>query len=260
MKSVLTWLSLVVSSVVLGLSCSKDSNSSGNAQVDMRLTDGPAVYDHVYLDIQKVEVTMEGSSAVTLTPIQAGVYDILQFRNGLDTLLLRASLPAGKIGQIRLVLGSNNSVVVNGTSYALNTPSAEQSGVKLNLQESLQANGSYVIWIDFDAAKSIVQNGNGNYQLKPVIRAYSQTTNGRIKGNVLPLTAGAVVYATNGTDTVSAIPAATDGFFSLNGLAQGSYNLWINPLPGSGLQVYTQGNIQVTYGTEVNLGVITLHN
>lgn len=234
-----------------------DNNGSSNAAVNMHLTDDPSVYDHVYLDIQQVEVTMSGSAAVTLAPVRAGIYDIMQFRNGLDTLLLRASLPAGTIQQVRLVLGNNNSVVVNGNSYALSTPSAQESGVKLNLNQTFVANGAYDIWIDFDAGKSIVQTGNGAYKLKPVIRAYSATTNGKIKGYILPLNAMATVYAINGTDTISAIPNAGDGFFAINGAVAGTYTLWVSP-GLLGLQAYLQTNVQVTYGTEVNLGTITL--
>ena len=164
-------------------SCSKDddddnnnTNTSGKADVTMRLTDGPADYDAVYLDIQAVEVTMSGQSAVTLTPVRPGIYDILHFRNGTDTLLMRSDIPSGNIEQIRLKLGSNNSVVVDGQSYALTTPSGQTSGIKLNLNQTLVAGNAYTIWIDFDAGKSVHQTGNGKYMLKPVIRAYSSLT------------------------------------------------------------------------------------
>lgn len=243
--------------IVLMSACDKDNNG-GTTQVNMRLTDGPAVYDHVYIDIQQVEVTMEGSSAVTLAPIHAGVYDILSFRNGLDTLLMRATLPAGRVGQIRLILGSNNSLVVNNVTYPLNTPSAQESGLKLNFNQTLEAGGSYDIWIDFDAAKSILKTGNGSYKLKPVIRAYSASTNGQIRGYVLPLNASAIVYAANGTDTLTAIPNSIDGFFRISGMASGSYRLWVTP-GITGLLPYTQAGIQVTYGAQVDLGTITLH-
>jgi hypothetical protein len=251
---------------ILGLaSCSKDDdtntnnpgNNSGKATVSMRLTDGPADYDAVYLDIQQVEVTMEGSSAVMLTPIRPGQYDILRFRNGLDTLLLRTEVPAGKVGQIRLILGNNNYVVVNGVSHQLTTPSGQTSGIKLNLQETFMAGGAYTIWIDFDAAKSIHQTGNGKYMLKPVIRAYSATTDGRIKGYVLPLAAGTTVYAINGVDTFAAIPDPVDGFFRITGLPQGSYQVWYDAQLGTYSDVW-KNNVQVTYGQETNLDVVTL--
>jgi len=251
---------LMLSSLVALYSCKKDNNNSnGTAQVSMHLTDGPSsVYDHVYIDIQQVEVTMSGSSAVTLAPIRPGVYDILQFRNGLDTLLMRATLPAGTISQIRLILGSNNSVVVGGTSYPLNTPSAQESGLKLNLNQTFAANGSYDIWLDFDAAKSIVLTGSGTYKLKPVIRAYSATTNGSVKGYILPLTSLAVVYAIDGTDTLAAIPSSTDGFFKISGMASGTYTIMVQP-GIAGLAVYSQTGVSVTYGTVLDLGTITLH-
>lgn len=240
-------------------SCKKsdNNNNTSTSQVNIHLADDPANYDHVYLDIQQVEVTMSGSAAVTLTPIRPGIYDILKFRNGMDTLLVKATLPAGTIQQIRMVLGANSSVVVSGVTYPLNTPSAQESGVKLNLNQTFAAGGAYDIWIDFDAGKSIVLTGSGTYKLKPVIRAYSSVTMGRIKGYILPLNAFATVYAVNGTDTVSAIPAVADGFFVMNGLVAGNYEIIVDPALIS-LQTYIQANVQVTYGSETNLGVITL--
>jgi hypothetical protein len=241
-------------------SCSKDddgnNNTNGKAQVSFRLTDGPADYDAVNLDIQAVELTMAGSSAVTLTPVNPGIYNILQFSNGLDTLLMRADVPAGTVQQIRLILGTNNTIVVNGTSYPLETPSGQTSGVKLNLNQTFAAGGAYTIWIDFDAAKSILQTGNGDYKLKPVIRAYSALTDGRIKGYVLPLAAMTTVYAVNGVDTFSAIPAV-DGFYRITGLPAATYNVYFD----AGVITYQDqviNNVQVTYGTEMNLNTVTL--
>jgi hypothetical protein len=260
MKKILLPVVLLCASIFSLQSCKKDkddtTNNNGTAKVSMRLTDGPAAYDHVYIDIQQVVVTMEGSAAVTVVPIRPGIYDLLDFSNGVDTLLAEATVPAGKVSQIRLVLGSNNSVVVDGTSYPMSTPSAQESGLKLNLKETLVANGVYTFWLDFDAGKSIVQTGNGAYKLKPVIRAYSELTNGKIKGYILPLNAMATVYAIQGTDTLSAIPDA-NGYFMFGGMAEGSYTIWVEP-GILGLQAYTMTSVQVSYGVYTDLGIITL--
>jgi hypothetical protein len=252
-------MAILMGSVFL-TSCSKDddnNNTAGKATVNMHLTDGPADYDAIYLDIQSVEVTMAGSNAVTLTPINPGLYDILEFSNGMDTLLLKASLPAGTINQIRLILGPNSSIVVNGVTHPLNTPSAQESGVKLNLNQTLVANGAYDFWIDFDASKSILQTGNGTYKLKPVVRAYSALTNGMIKGYALPLAALTTVYAINGLDTFSAIPDPINGYFLISGLPAGSYNVLLD----AGVLPFTDSminNVSVTYGNQTDLGTITL--
>jgi len=239
-------------------SCKKDNdNSQGTARVNFHLTDGPGPYDAVYVDIQQVEVHSDVSGWVTLTPAHPGIYNLLDFSNGMDTLLVAADIPAGSISQMRLVLGSSNSVVINGTSYNLGTPSAQESGLKLNLNSSFSAGGSYDVWIDFDAGRSIVQTGNGQYKLKPVIRAYSATTNGKIKGIVLPLSAGAMVYAINGTDTSSAIPDAA-GNFVISGLTDGTYTLWVDAGIASGLQDTLLPNLTVTYGNTTNVGTLIL--
>jgi hypothetical protein len=239
------------------VACKKSESSSGTARVSVHLTDAPAPYDKVNVDVQKVEIHSDQSGWVTLDLIHPGVYNLLDFRNGLDTLLCQSDLPSGRISQMRLVLGSNNSVVVDGAEYALATPSAEQSGLKFNIQQELAANGSYNIWIDFDAAKSVVKKGNGSYSLKPVVRAYTELTNGRIKGIVLPLTAGATVYAINGTDTLSAIPDVA-GRYMFSGLAEGNYSVTIDAAATSGLSDSSISNVSVKYGGITDLGITTL--
>lgn len=252
---------LMVFTMATGLlvACKKDKEAiptAKTAQVNMRLTDAPADYDAVYIDIQKVEVTMEGSAAVTLTPVRPGVYDVMKLRNNLDTLLIRAELPAGRISQIRLILGTNNSVTIDGTIYPLNTPSAQESGLKLNLNTELKAGGSYDIWLDFDVAKSIVATGSGKFNLKPVIKAFSTETDGRIKGYVLPVAALTTVYASNGVDTYTAIPEI-DGFFVFKGLPEGKYTVTFDAAVITYTDV-TVNNIDVKYGSTTDVGTTIL--
>jgi hypothetical protein len=255
------WAAVLALSAGLITGCKKQdddtSGASGKAQLTMRLTDGPASYDAVYLDVQQVQIITTANGTLTLTPFRTGIYDLLKLSNGIDTLLLSADIPAGTISQIRLILGNNNSVVVDGTTHSLNTPSAQESGLKLNIHETLQAGGAYTIWLDFDAGKSIHQTGNGQYKLKPVIRAYTAQTNGRIKGYVLPLAALTTVYAINGTDTFSAIPAPVTGFYQISGLPAGTYKVWYDASLAT-YQDLTVNNVQVTYGSSTDLGITTL--
>ncbi len=50
-----------------------------------------------------------------------GIYNLLEFVNGQDTLIVDEDIPSGYISQIRLVLGENNTVmvdsVVHGSHY-----------------------------------------------------------------------------------------------------------------------------------------------
>jgi hypothetical protein len=255
--SVYTLPAILLLATTFLFSCKKDSSSSGTAKVAVHLTDGPADYDAVYIDIQKVEIHSDAEGWVSINPVVPGIYNLLDFRNGMDTLLCQADIPAGKISQMRLVLGPNNSIVVNGTNHPLATPSAQQSGLKLNIHQDLVAGASYDIWLDFDAGKSIVEKGNGDYSLKPVIRAYTELTNGRIRGFVLPPASEPVVYAIRNTDTFSAIPGI-DGRFMFCGLPEGTYSIWVDAAASTGYLDTVFPNIGVSFGVVTDMGIITL--
>ena len=60
------------------------------------------------------------------------------------------------ISQFRFILGDNNTVVVDGITYPLKAPSGQQSGFKVNVDETLTEGVKYEVWTDFDVQKSIV--------------------------------------------------------------------------------------------------------
>lgn len=240
------------------MSCEKsDKSGDGTARLQVYLTDDPAQYEKVLIDVQKIEIHSDVDGWVSFNLLKPGIYNLLDFTNGLDTLIADVTLPAGKISQMRLILGSNNSVVIDGVSHPLATPSAQQSGLKFNIHQDLQVNGSYRVWIDFDAARSIVVQGNGNYSLKPVIKTYTELTDGRIKGIVLPLTAKPVVYAINNTDTSAAIPNAA-GFYLFSGLPEGTYKIWIDADATAGFNDAVIENVTVSFGVVTDVGITTL--
>ena len=68
----------------------------------------------------------------------------MDLTNGRDTLLAQATLPGGTISQIRLILGSNNFLVDNaGQKLALTTPSAQQSGLKVQVHQTISGGTLY---------------------------------------------------------------------------------------------------------------------
>lgn len=213
------------------ISCNKTTGvETGTAHFEVRLTDDPATYDAVYIDVQQVEVNVSADTGVgsgwqPVPLIRPGIYNLLDFRNGIDTVLAAANLPAGTLSQMRLILGDSNTVVVSGVTYPLKTPSAQQSGLKFNIHATLTSGIEYRLWIDFDAGRSIVATGSGKYMLKPVIRTYSEAIGGSIKGYVLPAAANPEVFAIQGTDTLLALPDSTTGHYFFGGVNPGSWSL-----------------------------------
>ncbi|MCH5690554.1 DUF4382 domain-containing protein [Niabella sp. W65] len=180
-----------------------NSNTEGQAKVQMVLTDAPGLaYDALYLDIREVSInnstTDEGWVPYPVGSVFAQPINILDYRNG-KTIAIGdpLSLPAGKIEQIRLVLGDKSTIVVNGQTEKLTVPSGV---VKVNLHQELLPNGVYKIWVDFDAARSVKVHGTGSgkYILRPVIKAFVDQANGQIRGYVKPAEAEALVYALKG--------------------------------------------------------------
>lgn len=238
-------------------SCTDDTASNGTATMAVRLTDAPANYDALNIDVQKIEFfTNSGMQAATV--VNPGIYNLLNFRNGTDVLLAQVQLPEGSLSQMRLVLGENNTVVIDGVEHKLSTPSAMQSGLKFNWHETLEAGGAYEVWIDFDAARSIVKQGNGTYALKPVIRTFSKLTDGQIKGYLKPAEANGSVHVLKATDTVATAIPNLDGFYMFKGLAEGSYTVSFDADDKTGYKDQDTTSIGVTFGKITDLGTTTL--
>jgi len=246
------WLVFIAA---LGLAaCSSDEKS---ARLEIRLTDAPGDYEAVYVDIQGVEVNAgSGEGGWKQLEINKGVYNLIEFTNGMDTLLATAILPAGKIEQIRLKLGDDNTVVIDGDTKDLTTPSGQQSGVKLNVHAELLEGITYKLWLDFDAARSVVETGNGKLNLKPVIRTYTEAQDGAIKGAVTPVESLPAVFAINGSDTVASTYADEAGKFLLQGVPEGTYVVSFDPKDG--FDAFQKADVSVSKGAVTDLGTIAL--
>lgn len=166
-----------LTSLFVWVGCEKEE---GTSQLTVKMTDAPAEYDSVLVDIQSVEVHYEdgegpdGEEGWVTLATNAGIYNLLDLQNAVTVVLSDGVvIPSGKISQIRFVLGSNNSVVLpGGASFQLATPSAQQSGLKVNVHHELEPDHVYEITLDFDASQSIVVQGTGDYSLKPVITVH----------------------------------------------------------------------------------------
>lgn len=158
--------------VITGLmGCKKEEG--GTSRLTVKMIDAPGDFQQVNVEVLQVKVHHEVGGWVDL-PTNAGVYDLLTLQHDVSaTLVNGGDLPAGKINQLRLVLGGNNTVMVDSIIHPLATPSAQMSGLKINLNHTFSPNHLYQLVVDFEAGNSIVEQGNGSYSLKPVIKVES---------------------------------------------------------------------------------------
>jgi hypothetical protein len=219
-----------------------DGASAANGQLRIRLTDSQSCnYESVFVTVTEVRVSQSSSASdsdatawVPLTMNPARQVDLMTLRNGAFEDLGTLPLPAGTYQQVRLVLASNGPSApyanyltldsVAGTPIALKTPSAQQSGLKLNVHATVEPGQLAELTLDFDPCKSVVKAGSsGNYNLKPVITAYTNAVND-IEGYTV---AGALVSAQRAGVSVKSTTADAQGLFVLWPINAGTYDVVI---------------------------------
>jgi Domain of unknown function (DUF4382) len=145
--------------------CSKKQQS----QFSVHLTSADCTYEQVNVDIREVWIKLDKQNTGWFQlKTNQGVYDILRFQNGMDTLLATGNLPQANIQEIRFVLGTDNSVKVNNVSHPLTIPSEGVSGLRIKTSQALKSDKEHLT-IDFDAAASINTDGKDAYKLIPVL-------------------------------------------------------------------------------------------
>lgn len=170
MKNTFLFALLTLTFMGIFYACTKSgSAAAATTNLKVRLTDNPYNADEVNIDIREVRVNYKDSSEWAVLSTNAGVYNVLGLQNGVDTLLASGTIPGNFLGEIRFVLGTNNSIKIGNVVYPLTIPSGSESGLKLKAGRNLN-NGSDELTVDFDAALSVHQTGNGSYMLKPVLK------------------------------------------------------------------------------------------
>lgn len=261
-KSILRSAFLLILLSFFIYSCdSNGDDPTGKSILRISLTDSPGDYKAVYVDIQEIRVNAtddENEGWVALEDINAGVYNLMELTNGIDTLLAENEIPSGKISQIRLVLGDQNSVIDGEDSVALKTPSGQQSGLKLKVNATLESDLAYDILLDWDAAQSVVKAGNsGQYILKPVIRTIVEQSTGSVRGIVDPDSVQHAVYAILGDDSIGTY-TDDEGGFMIKGLDPDTYSIYIDPGTESGIKDSLLTDVGIQLGVVTDVGTVVL--
>jgi len=264
--------------------------SDGMGKVSVMVSDpatcatpnGP--FSHVYVTITDVQAHVSTSAGpsdsgwVDLTPglktapKQVDLLGLASNQCFLATLGDSQQLQAGKYQQIRIILagdstGISNNACTNGSAncvqlskdssiHTLNLSSEAQTGIKIPAGQiaggglTVAAGKTTDLDIDFQTCQSIVQEGNGQYRLKPVLHAGEvSTVSASINGSVIDASTGKAVAGTawvaleqpdaGGVDrVVQSTIANTDGTFVFCPLPAGNYDVVISGIRSSDGALY----------------------
>jgi len=244
-------------------------------------------YSHVYVTISDVQASTSANagdndpSFVDLTPSLKSApvqIDLLGQANNqcfLATLGSNTQLQAGSYQQIRFILldnaaangpGSNKcgagafncvQLTADNSLHTLQLSSESKTGIKIPSgqiaggQFAIAAGQTKDLNIDFNTCESIVIQGNGQFRLKPVLRAGEvSTTATSINGTVVdgltgaPVTGGRVMVAVeqpspgpNGSSVdriVMETAADASGNFTFCPLPAGNYDVVVEAINGTG--------------------------
>jgi hypothetical protein len=241
-------------------------------------------FSHVYVTITDVQANLSSSAGtndsgwVDLTPGLKSApkqVDLLGLANNqcfLASLGDAQQLQAGTYQQIRIILASDSTGITtnscgNGAAncvqltkdssfHTLNLSSEDKTGIKI--PASQMAGGGLTVAdgkttdldIDFQTCQSILKEGNGQYRLKPVLRAgVVSTVSASINGSVIDGSTGQPVSGTawvaveqpdaNGVDrVVQSLIANADGTFVFCPLPAGNYDVVISGMRSSDGALY----------------------
>jgi hypothetical protein len=297
MKTTTKWFAAAcgISAIILIFACNKEMGSSngnsgnqvpaGKERISVVLMDDPVQFDSVLIDIRQVAVEVDtgqhqetpdnpvcwdfdffgfgrhrdNPSVIwdTLT-VKPGIYDLLQLRNGVDTLLATGIVTPGKILKVRVTLGSDNSIYTDSaTSYPLVVFGPNpyfDINVRRDDVDSVD-NSEFKLWLDFNLHRSIFF-WNGEFLLKPQITVFNDQMMGRVEGFINPPGAAALVELYNQTDTIYAVPG-WEGNYLVRGVNAGVYSLAVTG--HHGYNDTTINNITVNEGETTRVPNINLH-
>ncbi len=253
-------------------------------RINVFLSDAPADYQHVFIDIEKVEVKVDRDRShesddsygdsdddyddieevdqfgrwVTLD-FNPQVMDVLALRNGVERLLGSVNVPT-RVRKVRFTIGSNSYVVDgDGRQSRLTLINETENYVYVRVKEADMdrlVRGSIDLRIDFDLARSVEAVGD-EFVLRPKVRLFNLQTSGSIAGNIFPLAVGARVSVVDGLGfETGAIPSSEDGLFRIRGLRPGIVYTVVIDAPG--FRPYEIRDVEVRAQAETQLDEINL--
>jgi hypothetical protein len=156
--------------------------SDGTGRMEVRLVDAPADdVKEVVVTITRVEAHLAGGGGWQTLAEQTATVNLLELQGGSFVRLGVASLPTGRITQLRLYVkedGPNYVTTPDDVKHPLTVPSGTQSGIKIKAGFDWPACADGHVTIDFDGKKSLFVHPKGNgagdeWLLRPVIRLKS---------------------------------------------------------------------------------------
>ena len=164
------------------------SSGSGTLQVqvtDAKVDEALAVVVHytaVQIHGDTSDITVDVSDPISGDPGRS--INLLDYTNGVSTILFDTALPAGHYNWMRLAIDLDKSYIeLADGQHPLWCNSCTKNGLKLNREFTIDADQTTAFTLDFDLRSSITFD-NTRYHLRPTVRVVATHASGAIAGAV----------------------------------------------------------------------------
>lgn len=150
------------------ISCKKETDDS--ADVSVYLQDAPSsAYEKIKVEVKGVAIYSQTSGTWVTLSVNNGVFDLLTLDGNNQAFLGKIKLKGGYLSQFQLIIGSQNTVTVNGINYPLILDASDLDKLKVKIDNNINGGSFYKLTIDFKASESIDANGTV-YKLKASLK------------------------------------------------------------------------------------------
>ena len=240
MARVLQLLAFVVL-LALMFGCGGVTSSTSEGTLAFVLADAPSAdITEVNITVDRVEAHINGRWVTITAPQESyNLLDLTQQAAPLGS----AGVPAGTYTLVRLFI-SDASVVDDEGTHDVLMPSVEETGIKLNVNYTVEPGKITTILLDFNVGRSLVKTagaggaGQAPYLLTPVIEAVVEVLSGTITGTamideaVAPGVDVTAVYVHGGNypigTEVNTSVSDENGMFKIWALLPGSYTVTLS--------------------------------
>jgi hypothetical protein len=241
------------------------TNAGQSGTLAVRMSDGldPSV-TAVNVTISRVEANVNGRWVnIPVETHNLNLFDL----NDSDILLATGEVPTGDYNQVRVFVDSATVTDDTGVHNVV-IPSADKTGIKINVDYRIKSKEVTTLLLDFNADKSLNLTGSGTWMMHPVIPAVVKVLSGTITGTVMIDGAPAEhahvrAYYTAGSNyeigtEVNTSWTKSTGQFKIWALLPGTYRLKIAKVNPDGTYKTFVDDVTVAADTNTDIGNVSI--
>lgn len=145
------------------------ANSGTTTAFKVHFSNNPFAAEEINIDIKEVRVNyIDNPGEWIVLPTQSAIYKLTGNKEP-QTTVASGVIQAKTLGEIRLILGTNNSVKIGNEVYPLAIAGELENGLRIKTGKELKK-GTDEVTVNLNAALSVHQEVDGSYTIKPVLK------------------------------------------------------------------------------------------